>query len=278
MKYSIIKYITVLILIIFCSLFSLRAQEQEYSIPNEAQFEDWGTNLWIGSYNKFRFGENWIWDAQHHYRRGGYDGIPFVGRMAQLYNRHAVTYIFNKSFNATAGGVLRLDWTPRPGDTTIANMILEPRFWHEYMFIMPYDRFMLYHRIRIEHRWTRPYDFDYEWSFRNRWRYKIYASIPLNKPKLVPGAWYFVPDVEIIMQSGKPVVDSPLEDLRIYPQVGYIVNPRLKIGGGPMYTTGQRLNPGGFQWRQRMVLRINAYVSLDFRKFENKIPEINLTD
>lgn len=259
-------------------MFSLRAQEQEYSIPNEAQFEDWGTNLWIGSYNKFRFGENWIWDAQHHYRRGGYDGIPFVGRMAQLYNRHAVTYIFNKSFNATAGGVLRLDWTPRPGDTTIANMILEPRFWHEYMFIMPFERFMLYHRIRIEHRWTRPYDFDYEWSFRNRWRYKIYASIPLNKPKLVPGAWYFVPDVEIIMQSGKPVVDSPLEDLRIYPQVGYIVNPRLKIGGGPMYTTGQRLNPGGFQWRQRMVLRVNAYVSLDFRKFEKKIPEINLTD
>ena len=263
-----LKYFIIILISIYFSN-SLAAQDR----PDAAVFEDMGTNLWIGSYNKFRIGEKWIWDAQHHYRRGGYDGTPFVGRMAQLYNRHAITYLVNKHFNVTAGGVLRLDWTPRPGDETIENMILEPRFWHEYMFIMPFPRMMLYHRIRIEHRWTRPYDFDYEWSFRNRWRYKIYAAIPINKPKLVPGAYYFVPDVEIIMQSGKPVIDSPLEDLRIYPQIGYIINPRIKVGGGPMYTTGQRLSNGS-QYRQRIVLRANCYISLDFRKFQDKIPEI----
>lgn len=243
-----------------------------------AIFEELGTNLWIGSYNKFRIGEKLIWDAQHHYRRGGYDGVPFLGRMAQLYNRHAITYIFNKNFNATAGAVLRLDYTPRPGDETIENMILEPRFWHEYMFIMPFNRMMVYHRIRIEHRWSRGFNFDSEYSYRNRWRYKFYASIPLNKPKLVPGAWYLVPDIEIIMQSGKVIGDNPLEDLRIYPQLGYIVNPRLKIGGGPMYTLGQLSNPGGEYYRHRIVLRINAYLSLDFRKFQTKIPEINISD
>jgi hypothetical protein len=246
--------------------------------PSTAQFGEMGTNLWVGSYNKFRIGEKLIWDAQHHYRRGGYNDIPFVGRMAQLYNRHALTYIFNKNFNATAGAVLRLDWTPRPGDETIENMILEPRFWHEYMFIMPFNRFMVYHRIRIEHRWTRGFEFDSDWSFRNRWRYKFYMAIPINKPKLVPGAFYFVPDIEIIMQSGNIVVDNPLEDLRIYPQLGYIVNPRLKIGGGPMYTTGQMSNPSGAYYRQRIVLRINAYISLDFRKFESVLPPINFND
>jgi hypothetical protein len=94
---------------------------------------------------------------------------------------------------------------------------------------------------------------------------------------LEPGAWYVIPDVELIMQSGKSIVDNPLEDLRIYPQVGYIVSPRLKIGGGPMYTTGQRTG-AGYEWRQRIVLRVNAYVSLNLRKFENKIPDINFSD
>jgi hypothetical protein len=250
---------------------------QEDGRPDQSIFEDMGTNLWIGSYNKFRIGEKWIWDAQHHYRRGGYNGIPYVGRMAQFYNRHAITYLLNRNINITAGGVVRMNYTPEPGNPDFERMVLEPRFWHEYMFIMPFPRFMLYHRIRIEHRWSRSNAVGSEYIYRDRWRYKIFAAIPLNKPKLVPGAYYFIPDVEIIMQSGGPVIDSPLEDLRIYPQLGYIINPRAKVGGGMMYTTGQRLS-AGYQYRQRWVFRLNLYLSLDFRKFENKIPEINITD
>lgn len=245
--------------------------------PSEAQFRPMGTNLWVGSYNKFRIADKWIWDAQHHYRRGGHNGVAYIGRMEQFYNRHALTYLITKNVNITAGGVLRLNFTPDPGNPNFRKMVLEPRFWHEYLFSMPFPRFMLYHRIRIEHRWSISNAVDANWIYRDRWRYKIYATIPLNKPKLVPGAYYFTPDVEIIMQSGKPVIDSPLEDLRIYPQIGYIVNPRVKIGGGMMYTTGQRLN-AGYEYNQRWVLRINCYLSLDFRKFESKIPEININD
>lgn len=273
-----IKYkFFIIILVVLSPFFSSAQSNDDYNIPENAIFEDWGTNLWIGSYNKFRIAEKWIWDAQHHYRRGGHNNVPFVGRMSQFYNRHAITYVPNKSTNITAGGVLRLNYTPDPGNPDFAKLRYEPRFWHEYLFIMPYTRFMLYHRVRIEHRWSKGNAINADWIFRNRWRYKIFAFIPINKPTLQPGAWYFIPDVEIIMQSGKPVVDSPLEDLRIYPQMGYIVSPRLKIGGGPMYTTGQRLS-GGYQYRQRLVLRLNSYVSLDFRKFETTLPDINLTD
>jgi hypothetical protein len=272
-----INYIVLTLLLFFIGAGTVSSQTPDYNIPQQAIFEEMGTNLWVGSYNKFRFAERWLWDAQHHYRRAGYNGVPYVGRMSQFYNRHAVTYIVDKSFNVTAGGVLRLNFTPEPGNPDFNKITYEPRFWHEYMFIMPYPKFMLYHRIRIEHRWSQANLKGADWVYRNRWRYKIFAFIPINKPRLEPGAWYFIPDVEIIMQSGRAVVDSPLEDLRIYPQIGYIVNPRLKIGGGPMYTTGQRLS-GGFTYRQRMILRVNAYVSLDFRKFEKKLPDINLTD
>lgn len=246
------------------------------NLPN-AEFNELRTNLWVGSYNKFRVAENWIWDAQHHYRRGSYNNVPYVGRMEQFYNRHAITYLYSKSIFITAGAVLRLNYTPQPGNPNFEKVVLEPRFWHEYMFVMPQPRFMLYHRVRIEHRWSRSNAVNADWIYRNRWRYKIYAAIPINKPKLVPGAYYFVPDIEIIMQSGKVVVGSPLEDVRIYPQIGYIVNPRVKVGGGMMYTMGQTLSNASV-YNHRWVLRVNCYLSLDFRKFESKLPPTNLSD
>ncbi len=248
-----------------------------YAAKGQAEFEELGTNLWIGSYNKFRIADKWIWDAQHHYRRAGNDNLPFAGQMAQIYNRHALTYLLNDRVNITAGGVLRLDWNPNPGAEGTELVILEPRFWHEYLFIMPFGRLMIYHRIRIEHRWSTRHAIDSDWIYRDRWRYKFYANYPINKPRLGPGVWYATPDVEIIMQSGSPVGDAPLEDLRIYPQLGYIVSPRLKLGGGPMYTLGQRLG-NGIEYRHRWVIRLNAYVSLDFRKDKAKIPEIKIRD
>jgi hypothetical protein len=246
--------------------------------PNEAQFDDLGTEWWMGSYNKFRIHDKWIWDAQHHYRRADYNGVAFVGKMGKFYNRHALTYILNKNLYITAGGVLRLNYSPKPDNTIdYVKLRYEPRIWHEYLFVIPMKKIMFYHRIRIEHRWSIDNKVGSEWIYRNRWRYKFYAMIPLNKPKLVPGAFYFTPDIEIILQSGKVIVDSPKEDLRIYPQFGYIVNPRLKFGLGLMYSTGQSLNDGS-NFSSRLVLRTNVYLSLDFRKFENKLPDINITD
>lgn len=102
-------------------------------------------------------------------------------------------------------------------------------------------------------------------------------TIPMNKPQLVPGAFFFNPDIEIIMQSGKRVVDSPFEDLRIYPSFGYIYNPNITYTMGLMYTLGQRLFDGSV-YRQRWVIRANVYVNLDFRKQEKKIPSVKLSD
>jgi len=250
---------------------------QDEDPERRAKFQDPGTNLWLGSYNKFRLSDKLFWRAEFHYRRGGYDGVPFVGRMAQIYNRHALNYMVSPNFNFSIGAVLRLDFTPEPGNEDFELVVPEPRIWHEYLFVIPFPRFQMFHRIRIEHRWSRNNNIDSEWIYRDRWRYKFYMTIPINKPQLVPGAWFINPDVEIIMQSGKPIVDSPLEDLRIYPSIGYIMSPTVTYTAGIMYTTGQNINDGSI-YRQRWVPRINAYVSLDFRKEVRKIPAIKMSD
>lgn len=268
-----ICFLVLFTLFIFNSFTKIEAQER----PSSANIESPGTSLWLGTYGRFRIGKNTYWDAQFHYRTNNDEKTPYVANLAQIYNRHAINYVFTKNFNASLGGVLRLNFSPDKGNPNFEDLRLEPRIWHEYLFMMPFDRFNIYHRIRIEHRWSIGNRVDAEWIYRDRWRYKFYMAIPLNKPKLEPQTFFFTPDIEIIMQSGSPVIDSPLEDLRINPTIGYIANPRYKYTFSMMYTMGQRLN-AGYEYNSRWVARLNMYINLDFRKFEEKIPEIRIYD
>lgn len=245
--------------------------------PDASIYDDLNTSLWLGSYGNFRITDKFFWAGELHYRRTEHNGIPYVGRIAQIYNRHGLKYVYSKNLSATLGGVLRLNFTPRPGDSDFNFMVTEPRIWYEFLFAMPFPRLMLYHRLRFEHRWSKSNRVGAEFTYRTRYRYKFLMKIPLNKPTLSPGAFYFSPDVEIIMQSGSSVVANPFEDLRIFPHIGYIFNPRIGGSFGMMYTSGQQ-DFMGFSYRQRWIMRFNVYISLDFRKLEEKIPEIKIRD
>lgn len=244
----------------------------------EKEFRAPESNLWMGSYNQFRITDKIYWMAEFHYRRGNNENVPFLGKMSQIYNRHAINYFFSPSFNMSLGGVLRLDFTPDPGNPEFEPLIYEPRIWHEYLFAIPLANIRIYHRIRLEHRWSRSNLLDNnDWIFRNRWRYKFYAKIPLNKKKLGPGTIYLNPEVEIILQSGKNVKGSHIEDLRISPLLSYIYNSKITYSTGLMYTMGQNLN-NSMVYRQRFIYHFKCYISLDFRKETKKIPKVNILD
>lgn len=242
----------------------------------ESIFEKPISELWLGGYGNFRLTDKLFWSGELHLRSSSSAETPMVGYISKIYNRHGLKYVHSKKFSATLGGVMRLNLTDKQGPQ-YQRLVLEPRIWHQYIFAIPFDRFMVYHRIRIEHRWSKPNLSDAEFIYRNRYRYMIQAKIPLNKKKLVPGAYYFSPYIELIMQSGKTVVGNPMEDLRLYPHFGYIVNPRVSFSAGLLYTTGQT-SPNGQFYRRRWIPRINTYISLDFRKDKLKIPEINTND
>jgi hypothetical protein len=257
---------------------SLHGQGQENYDGTYDLFKDPTKSFWIGSYMNFRITDNIFWAGELHYRRTEYDGVPWVGRMGQIYNRHGLKYLFSKNLSVTLGGVLRLDFSPEPDNPDLKTVILEPRIWHEYLFAQTFEYFMIYHRLRFEHRWSKTNEPDASYDFRNRYRYKFLMKIPLNNKKLIPKTIYFAPDVELIMQSGSIVPFSPMEDLRIYPHFGYIINPRIGGSVGMMYSTGQSFDIGDFNYRQRWIFRVNAYISLDWRQFEEKLPPVNIAD
>lgn len=234
--------------------------------------------VWLGTYGKLRLGENLYYDLQTHFRSTDFETTAFTGRFIQIYNRHGINYYFNNNFQATVGWVLRLNFSPNPGSEDFESLTLEPRIWHEYVVRQPFEFFSLFHRFRFEHRWNRSNNvLDTDVIFRNRWRYKIWANIPLNTPDMRPGTFFFSPDIELIMQSGGPVVGSPMEDLRIQPIFGYLASPNMKYTVSLMYTQGQRLNNPGV-YTERWIFRFNIYWNLDLRKFDKKLPDTRFYD
>jgi len=266
-----------LFLLCFLTTFKGVSQEEEPEVlPEYSKYKDLNTKTWINTYGNIRIGKRLFWDAQTHLRLEETDATPFVGQVAQVYNRHAIGYIHSKYFNVRLGGVLRLNFNTDESSTD-RNLVPEWRIWHQYQFAQALESMMIYHRIRIEHRWTQGFAEDSEYIFRNRWRYMFRMKIPLNNHKLKPKTLYVAPEAELIMQSGKAVVASPMEDLRLTTTLGYILTPRLTVAAGAMYSQGQDLANGG-NFKQSWAMRFHVYFSPDFRKVKNKLPEIHLTD
>lgn len=270
------KYFGLVLVLLSSSITVAQEEEDKVYLPKESKYKDPTSKVWVNTYGKIRIGKRFFWDAQTHFRFQETEATPFVGQVAQIYNRHALGYIYNKKVNFSLGGVLRVNFNTDE-DSIDRNVVPEWRIWHQYQFAMPLYSAMIYHRIRIEHRWTQGFAEDSEYIFRNRWRYMFRAKIPLNSHKLEPKTLYVSPEAELIMQSGKAVVASPMEDLRLTTTVGYILTPRLTVAAGLMYSQGQALENGG-EYKQAWTMRFHMYYSPDFRRVRKKLPDIHLDD
>ena len=267
--------LTVILLFGFQGLLFAQEIEQEV-LPPYSKYKDPVTKTWFNTYGNIRIGKRFFWDAQTHFRFEETESTPFMGQIAQVYNRHAIGYIYSKKINFSLGGVVRVNFNTDE-DSEDRNVVPEWRIWHQYQFAMPLYSAMIYHRIRIEHRWTQGFAENSEYIFRNRWRYMFRAKIPLNDHKLKPKTVYISPEAELIMQSGKQVVASPMEDLRLTTTIGYIATPRLTYAAGVMYSQGQDLVNGG-NYKQAWTIRFHVYFSPDFRRVRKKLPEIHMND
>ena len=269
-----------LVLFIFKILFACslaNAQTTPEILPEESKFKEPTTKYWINTYGNMRISKKFFWVAQTHFRFQETEDTPFVGQVGQIYNRHALGYIYSNKINFALGGVLRLNFNTGDAVDDQSNLVPEWRIWHQYQFAMPVGIAVAYHRFRIEHRWSKGFNPNNDYIFRNRWRYMFRLKIPINKPKIESKVFYIAPEAELIMQSGKEVVDSPLEDLRLHTSFGYIFSPQITIAAGIMYNQGQTLENGGI-WKQGWTIRTHLYFSPDLRKKQNKLPEVHFRD
>lgn len=245
---------------------------------NQSQIKLNETGLWNGLYVKIQFSGKLGYYGEHHYRlRNSVDNLyDFVGRTRQLYNRAGLNIFFHPNFEAVIGPTLVFNYTPFPGNNAYERVTLEPRMWHQWLFIMPpFGRVKVYHQFRFEHRWKRDNSvMNPNYEYTNRYRYKFFSYIPLNHAKIKKGTLFVSPSVEIFMHTGESIIYNPFEDFRTYNGIGYVFNKNITFFGGHMWTLGQRSS--GFEYRTTHIIRLNVYIGLDARRIENRLPNINL--
>lgn len=221
------------------------------------------TESWNGLYLKFRLSDKIFWYQEAHYRRRNSieNRADFVGRMSQIYNRGGFVWLFNDQFEVTVGPTLVWNFTPDPDDPTYLSSTLEPRLWHQWLLTQSIGGVKLLHQFRFEHRFKRDNDLGAEYIYTDRYRYKITAYIPLNKPRMENKTFFLAPSNEIFFETGKHQIDI-LEENRVYTAIGYTYN-NFMFFGGHMWTYGPTNVRGVY--RNRHIIRLNVMYTLDFR-------------
>ncbi|TRX65158.1 DUF2490 domain-containing protein [Flammeovirga kamogawensis] len=263
---------SILLLILMYSLLSIHVSAQEHSVTNMEE-----TGIWNGLYIKARFSKYFGYYGEHHYRtRNSLDDVnSYVGRPRQIYNRAGLNIFFNDYFEAVIGPALVVNFSPDPYSDEYEPYVLEHRIWHQWLLKMPMmGRVKMYHQFRVEHRWKKDNDIGAEFEFTNRFRYKLFAYIPINKPTITKNTLYFSPSVEIFMHSGESIVYNPFEDFRTYNGFGYVLSNKVTLFAGHMWTLGQKSS--GYEYKSSNIFRFNVFIGLDSRKNGSQLPKINL--
>ena len=224
--------------------------------PSEKVIKN-SAEMWTGFYTKYRLTDRLFYYGEYHIRRK-----EFLKEMGQIYLRFGASYIVNKNFEITGGIVTPFYWAPNPEDPNVDKVVPQFRFWQQFLFIIPFDRIKIYHQIRTEQRWRRPYEKDTDFVLTYRFRYKLLAYYPLNMHKLEKNAIFLSMYEEIFIQAGKSIIYDHLEDNRVFVGLGYILNENIQFQSGYQWTYRHKDSP--FVYENRHMLRFSVYHNLDF--------------
>lgn len=260
MSSKILKYLILMPFLLLLFDFSIA---QNITVPQEKIGLPATTENWNGLYLKLRLSDKWWWYQENHYRRrsSADNRLDYVGRMSQLYNRFGMTYIFTDNFEVTFGPTLVWNFAPDRTSPDFVDSVLEPRFWHQWLLTQSAGRVKILHQFRFEHRFKRNNNIGSEFNYTDRWRYKVTAYVPLNKPKMENNTFFVAPSNEFFFETGKQVWNI-FEENRIYTAIGYTYNNYMFFGGH-MWTYGPTNAPGTY--RNRHIIRLNVMYTIDFR-------------
>jgi hypothetical protein len=260
----------------FVFIFNSHLTAQSSLLSDEVYTSLRETGNWNGLYMRLRLSDKIYYYGEHHYRRRNSEDnlYDFVGRMRQWYNRGGINYIYNENFNLIFGPTLVLNYAPNKVNERYDKITIEPRIWHQWLFIMPYiGRVKFYHQFRFEHRWKRSNLKGSDFQYTDRYRYKFFAYIPINNYKLDRKTLFISPSVEMFFETGK-FIKNPFEDFRIYNGIGYILNEKYTVFGGHMLTFGPDIT--GLNYLKSQIIRLNVFITLDIRKSKEMLPKIHM--
>ena len=222
--------------VLFVSIFlfsniSMRAQGVD-----EDQLGAWYMYFWN---TDFKDSE---WGIQGDFQ---YRDWQVLGDREQLLLRSGVTYApknsgikFTLGYANISTGVFGTD---------IDDPVVENRIYQEGLFSNTIlKRVFLTHRFRYEQRWVEDQD------FRTRYRYNLFANVPINKPSLEKAAFYGAFYNEMFINGQRDIGDGRsvqfFDRNRTYFGLGYVIKKNLRTQLGWMRQTSNAISKAQLQF------------------------------
>ena len=170
----------------------------------------------------------------------------------QLLLRTGLNYHFKPNTSATLGyahiGNYVYESEPKSPE------VEEHRIWQQFLTTNTIGRVKFEHRYRLEERFV-------DDDFKMRFRYRLMLFIPVNKPKMETGAFFFGLYNEIFINGEEELFDRN----RLYGGIGYQLNKNVNLQTGMLY---QRLRTTGKGYLQFAVV-----FNTDLRKKQKEIQD-----
>lgn len=185
-------------------------------------------------------------------------------RSQSFYDNHfyyeikgGVSYSLNKSFSFLLGVGKYITYTDG-GSFKKPVSANETRFWQQLTMNHYLERIKFEHRYRVEQRW-------FKTGFRNRFRYRLNAAVPINNKKIGPKTFYIASFNEIFLTNKEPY----FERNRFFLGTGYQLNKMFTIQPGYVYQFDYRNNDGA----GKHFFQLTLGIEIDGHKNKNeKIP------
>ncbi len=176
-------------------------------------------------------------------------------RSQSFYDNHfyyevkgGVTYSFNKNFSLLVGTGRYITYTDG-GSFTKPVTANEWRLWQQLTMNNYLERVKFEHRYRVEQRW-------FKTGYRNRFRYRLMAAVPLNGSKIEPKSFYISAFNELFLTNKAPY----FERNRFFSGFGYQFSKHVSLQPGYVYQYDYRNNQGAGKhfFQLTLMLEIDA--------------------
>lgn len=207
--------------IVFTGLISCLLSVEINAQIDESQAGAWYMYFWNTTFKE----STWGMQGDIQYRNWN-----IMGDLEQLLLRGGVTYQPKSTSLKLTLGLAHVS-TGVFGDSKAT--FRETRIYQEALLPQKVcNRLYMVHRFRFEQRFVENQD------FRTRWRYNVFANIPLNQNDLNKGAAYFAFYNELFINGERNIGNGNSVELfdrnRLYLALGYSFTDNLKIQGGFM--------------------------------------------
>lgn len=204
--------------------------------PDEDQLGAWYMYFWNTDFKESGWGIQG--DFQYRDWRG-------LGDREQLLLRSGVTYTPKESGVKFTLGYANIS-TGVYG-TDIDDPVIEHRIYQEALFSNTVlKRVFLTHRFRYEQRWVEDQD------FRTRYRYNIFANVPINKSSLEKTAFYGAFYNEMFINGERDIGNGRsvqfFDRNRTYFGLGYVIRKNLRTQLGWMRQTSNSISKAQLQF------------------------------